>query len=576
MKRLIVTMLWAGIAASKSIPELQQIEVGTWVKIEARSVPGGKFTAHKLQPVSKESSFEVEGKVTQIDGKTSSFRIGPFTITTSSSTKFEAPGQQPLTFSSISKGTRVKVKARDHERLSIKARTVRVYGSSSDNDLEITAPVEMVDKERGNLTLLSQLIKVSTRTRYAAVDGVDTKAPGLRRDDDEQSIDPIRLGRAYIGGRVSFESELNQNLDLDDKRRDPSNWAAPSTELLITMPVGESSEAFVRLNSFNRIMTGPDPRGRMQTDLSVREAFVYIGNFLHPSMALQIGRQRFRDKREWLYDDQLDAVRLHIGGSKFRVELSAAKGLVGPTSSRSDQFHYIANAQYQFKGRRYLSAYVLKRNDVTARDEDPLWFGLSARGPVFEGLDYWTELAAMRGRRQNILMRGVGADAGLSYRFKQAWQPTFAAAYAFGSGDRDLNDGVDGNFRQTSLNDNTSRYNGLKRYRYYGILTEPELSNLKIINVDAGVRPSDSWSLNFSYHSYRQVEASRRLGGFNITARPNGRDPRLGKEFDIVLAIRRIPRTDLNFYTGMFLPGPAFSSRAARSFFFRNEVRVYF
>jgi alginate production protein len=218
----------------------------------------------------------------------------------------------------------------------------------------------------------------------------------------------------------------------------------------------------------------------------------------------------------------------------------------------------------------------MKRNDLTSRDEDPIWFGLSSRGRVTSNLNYWTELAGMRGRRGQHLLRGYGYDVGGSYLISLPLQPTLSLGYAFGSGDNNLADGVDGNFRQTRLNDNSYRHNGLKRYRYYGVLLEPELSNLKITTADLGLNPSEQWSVNFSYHLYRQAVAYKKLGDAQIGMEPRGRDPRLGKELDVVLALRVLPRTDLNFYAGLFLPGPAFQGKPPRAFLFRQEMRFYF
>jgi hypothetical protein len=49
------------------------------------------------------------------------------------------------------------------------------------------------------------------------------------------------------------------------------------------------------------------------------------------------------------------------------------------------------------------------------------------------------------------------------YRFELPLRPTLAVLYAMGSGDGDTSDGVDGNVRQTRLNSNTDRYEGLRR-----------------------------------------------------------------------------------------------------------------
>ena len=257
--------------------------------------------------------------------------------------------------------------------------------------------------------------------------------------------------------------------------------------------------------------------------------------------------------------------------------MAVAKGVFGEGRSSKEQLYLIGYSQYRLPGKRYISGYFVKRNDVTPKDEDPIWFGLSSRGRITRRLQYWTELSRMMGHRGTNLLRGYAIDVGGSYRLPRLpLNSTLSLGYGYGSGDKNLSDGVDGNFRQTNLQDNSYRHNGLKRYRYYGVLLEPELRNLKVQTVDYGIRPSREWSFNFAYHSYRQVVASKKIGDTELTVRPRGRDPRLGKEFDVVVGIRKIRNIDLTLLMGVFFPGPAFVGAPARAFFIRPGITYFF
>ena len=579
MGRLVIASVVAVLAcAAKPGSGALGLTEGQRVKVDVRQGAHGRLTASKVQPVPPDRGYEIEGCIARI--QPSSFEIGPFRVLILPETRFETAGGSPSSSAALKKGLRVKVKSRKRDSRQLSARSVRLLHASTDKDIEITADIEQLDPVRGELTLLSAAVRLRSGMRFAGTPPGEAPPSGaalrLRRDDDERNPDPIRIGRAYLGGRLSFDSEHRSESDMSAGNPDRHNWLTPSAELAISVPFGEFSEAYARLG-FSRSFYQGDSGSRQGTaNFDVREAFVLIGNFLHPSLALQVGRQRFRDRREWLYDDQLDAVRLYFARGRLNTELSVAKGLFGPTGSRSDQYHFIARSQYDLPGRRYLSGYVMKRNDLTARDEDPIWFGLSSHGRIGRPADYWLELAGLRGRRAGLLMRGLGYDAGLTWRLPLPLGPSLSAGYAHGSGDANLNDGVDGNFRQTSLNDNSSRFHGLKRYRYYGVLAEPELNNLKMVNIDLGVRPSETWSVNVSYHIYHQAVASRRIGGIELDLRPNGRSRNLGREFDVVFALRAVPRTDINAYAGLFLPGPAFSRVSANPLFLRLELRHYF
>ena len=579
MGRLVIAFILAvPVCVAKPVSGAGGLKEGQRVKVDVKPGAQGRLTASRARLVPPDRGFEIEGCIARI--RTSSFEIGPFHVLIVPETRMETADGSPSSLAALKKGLRVKVKSRKRDNRELTARTVRLLHASTDKDIEITADIERLDLVRGELTLLSAAVRLRAKMQIVGSPTVEASpsrpSVRLRRDDDEQNPDPLRLGRAYLGGRLGFDFERRSEHDMSTGNPDRNNWMIPSAELAISIPIGEFSEAYARLGTSRFFYEGDSARERGTANFDVREAFVLIGNLFHPSLALQVGRQRFRDRREWLYDDQLDAIRLHFARSRLNTELSVAKGLFGPSGSRSDQYHFIARSQYDFPGRRYLSGYVMKRNDLTARDEDPVWFGLSSHGRLYRSTDYWLEVAGLRGRRTGLLLRGFGYDAGLTWRLPLRLGPSLSAGYAHGSGDANLNDGVDGNFRQTSLNDNSSRFNGLKRYRYYGVLAEPELNNLKMVNIDLGLLPSETWSVNVSYHTYRQAVASRRIGDIELDLRPNGRSPNLGREFDVVFALRAIPRTDINAYAGLFFPGPAFSRTSANPFFLRMELRHYF
>lgn len=582
---LMVVVFMDAVSVARTPTPLAALQSGQRVKLQGRLNRDRILIARTLEVVPDRIDFEIEGLISRLNRETDSFQIGLWTVTANERTKFEESGRQPISSATLANGMRVRVRARKIENRRVYARRVRAYQGSRETDIDLIARIDNVNASRSEIGLLGCRVAIEERTRF-----INTQAPGsvdfeptrtvrtLRRDDDEQHLAPIRIGKASIGGHVRLEHDRTRNRDLDDRTGDGEDWIRPRVEVEISVPVGESSELYTRLNVTRPTIIGAPSDPENRADFDVREVFLYWGNFLHSTLALQVGRQRFRDRREWLYDEPLDAVRLHFfprSGLKF--EFSAAKGLVGPTTSRRNQYHFIASTSYRLPGRRYVGAYILKRNDLTRRDEDPIWYGLSSRGAVWRDLSYWAEFARMKGRRGSNLLRGHAWDAGGTWRFRLPLQPAVSAGYAFGSGDRNPDDGSDGNFRQTSLNDNVGRFNGLKLFRYYGILTAPDLTNLRIGTLNVGVRRASDWSLDLAFHTYRQAVAARRfLGDIELLMRPSGRDVRLGKEIDAVLAIRKIPRTDLNFYTGVFLPGPAFRGRPARALVFRQEFKVYF
>lgn len=590
-QRLIYLLILSSISLCSSClvlgenpPELYYLSEGQSIKVEGTEFEGKKLVAEEIELADDQGELEIEGLLSNLDRRGGTFLVAIVLVRVNDRTKFENGLREPRSFVDLANGIRVKVKVRQLDGQVIEAREVRLYNDSKDTDFEVAGPIESLNLDTSELSLLSMNIKVTPKTRFPEINALREarysdeirETRRIRRDDDEPDVAPVRIGNVYLGGKVGFAHEGTRNLHLDYEERDSADWLRPAAQLEVSAPLGEYSEAYTTINFGHQFNFEDGSNRGDRLKLNIKEAFFYLGHFLHPSVALQVGRQRFRDRREWLYDDRLDALRVHVKQSDLKMELAVAKTVFGATGSRSDQLYLIGWTEYRFPGRRYLAGYVLKRNDLTSRDEDPIWFGLSSRGRVTGNLQYWTEMSRLMGRRGQNLLRGYGYDVGTSYRFPISLQPTISLGYAFGSGDKDGSDGVDGNFRQTRLNDNSYRFNGLKRYRYYGVLSEPELFNLKIINLDFGLRHHTTWSLNFAYHHYRQAVPSKKVGDMELDRRPGGRNAEFGKEYDLVFAFRKGRRFDVSVSLGVFVPGPAFEGNTVPAFLFRQVFQYYF
>ena len=158
-------------------------------------------------------------------------------------------------------------------------------------------------------------------------------------------------------------------------------------------------------------------------------------------------------------------------------------------------------------------------------------------------------------------------------------RPSLTVGYAIGSGDRP-GDADDQQFRQTAYQDNVDRFGGLASLRYYGAILSPELSNLKIITLGAGIRPSAQSSVEFIYHSYRQHYADSDVKGSDLVdppARPNGFDTDIGWGVDVVTALREVAdRIQLTWTIGLFSPGQAYSSRQETAILNKLNMTVNF
>ena len=164
-------------------------------------------------------------------------------------------------------------------------------------------------------------------------------------------------------------------------------------------------------------------------------------------------------------------------------------------------------------------------------------------------------------------VNGWGFDSSLSWAMPWWIKPTFTLGYAVGSGDRNPESGGDHSFRQTGLHANKGRFRGVNRFRYYGELLRPELSNLHIWTSALGFRFWRSSSVEFVYHYYRQVRAADFLRDAAIKADPLGRRLSIGHEWDLIIGMREWKHVDLELIGAMFRAGSAFGPLAGRNAF---------
>ncbi len=82
------------------------------------------------------------------------------------------------------------------------------------------------------------------------------------------------------------------------------------------------------------------------------------------------------------------------------------------------------------------------------------------------------------------------------YEFDHKLKPSVTLGYALGSGDDASTSDVDESFRQTGLQDNSAKFNGVTRLKYYGEVLNPELSNLSVLTAGVGIRPSPRSSID--------------------------------------------------------------------------------
>ncbi len=279
---------------------------------------------------------------------------------------------------------------------------------------------------------------------------------------------------------------------------------------------------------------------------------------------LRLGRQTFEDRFRWLLDDELDALNLQVERGQF--ELQAAFGqmqaidgnLLGHDHIEPANHYYLELRQRRAE-QHELALYLYARDDLTAERESPLWLGGRAELQPTPWLGLQVNVAALRGHDGDTSLRGYGGDLRVRLAAPEVrGKPRATLGLAFGSGDRDRDDGTDRAFRQSELAGNEASFGGLADVHYYGELLDPELANLRVLTAGVGIDLAPWASLDLVHHRYRQDVASDELRDVGVDVAPSGSSQRLGYETDLVLGLELDEQLEAKIATGWFRPGRAF------------------
>lgn len=380
----------------------------------------------------------------------------------------------------------------------------------------------------------------------------------LERDEDDEVAGRLKLGDTLtIGGQLEAEVGRRDNYDLNDvQARDRSDYDF-SLRLEAVWAPTEDFFALASLRHTEQWRDDEDAPTVHASDTRLSEGYGYWRGMLGWGLDLQVGRQDFEDKREWLYDQNLDAVRLIRSTPGYRLELSAATTLSDGSVRDEDSLDLIAYLSNNSR-RRHAALYVIDREDQELSGEHFTHLGGRAYGEWIPTQQAWFELAGLLGESAGEDLGGLGLDLGTTWMPEVEWAPAVTLGWAWGSGDKDPGNGDNGTFRQTGFADNNDKWSGVTSFRYYGELVDPELANLSVMTLGVGKRITRDNSIDLAWHRYDQVEPAAALINTNLRDQPNGIDSYIGWEADLVFGSRAIRYTLLELVLGYFEPGDAF------------------
>ncbi len=563
--------------AKTGTPEYMKMDFkpGITLEIKGEWDSAGVFVASDIETLPKPRSPKLRGLVRAIDRKKETFTIYGRSILLTKDTRFVEVDSTRTMIDRLEVGQQIEVSCKVNDKDEWKARKIKTDDVKKSSKIKGSLTRVAIDgispdtiEIHGLLILLNQKTDINEpRGKFEEIETGLFKYPGFNDPRDTyagaQLSDRLLLTGKYRG---TFKSESEFDLSpIDD--RDQSD-TEPSIRAELTGYWGPTLRTFAQARLRKRFVINSDrtPRSTEDVELDITQLYVLLKDINHSGLSVQIGRQDFDEPREWLFDEYLDALRVYYYGVDRLVLQTALIVSIDPIKDKFDPWtDFFAQASWSLDKRNQASAYLLSRQDSGQRDKDPIWWGVRYFGEPTGTLRSWADVSFMRGD-DNLKQRSLKAwafDFGTTFTaHHQSFSTSFTASYAVGSGDKTGGDGVSQEFRQTGYEDNVSHIGGASTVHYYGEVLDPELSNIKILTLGAGISPEFGGSLEALFHSYKQREIDNELTDSDLLAPPAiplGINDDLGWELDVIASSPKLwERVRLRWTFGLFNPGDAF------------------
>ncbi|MSR61663.1 MAG: hypothetical protein EXS08_04340 [Planctomycetes bacterium] len=576
----LVTLLLAAQGTEDTPAVLQ---VGHVVELRGALDDQGRFVADKAELQKPSSDDVLIGDVAASESDPESFALLGQIVVTDADTKWAglergSPGGKRLKVEGSWKGPRRFI-----------AKNVIARGAGRDR---IAGRIDELKQVEGGwearLMIFTVLLKDDTPVEHAlpvaeyglakehkvAVSREDSTR--FRGEDDEFGKGLRLTDQISLTGQLEAKRTTEDGFDLDESSNRNRTDELLTVRTRVSWDSGGSLSGMVELR-FNQLFREQQNFGFESDQNGVMGETFLKWRTLAGTFDITLGRQDFDDEREWIYDQNLDGLRLSWEQPTWHLDLGVATTLTDGSErdNHADNWSlYLDNNNRK----KHLAAWVFYRDigsyrlnsNLTATEKN-LHLGVRAIGDFLPQNESWADFSVLSGSRDST-DSGVPSSSdilGWAYDAGTTWSPPFAdplyftLGYALGTGD-DGNGGDDGTFRQTGLQDNTGKFGGVTSFQYYGELIDPELSNLGIFTLGVGAVLTKKTSLDLVYHTYTQDVIQNQLSFSPVEsnlrrATLNGTDADIGAEFDVIFGYRRFASWDMELVGAWFQAGDAWT-----------------
>jgi alginate production protein len=570
----------AAEVTAKGGPEYMKLNYVPGISLEIKGVwnDSGALVATDIEQLPKPRTPKVRGKIQRIDSAKRSIVVLGRTILITKSTRFLEADSSVGSFESLKVGQQIEVSCTvrdDGENKAVwKARKIKTNQVKSSSKVKgVITRVAVDGASPDTLEIHGLIIILNTKTdinwprgelekleydrfKYAALQQAQSSKDGIVLANG-------LLFTAKYRGEVENEAEH----DLSPTFAADKSDVQPGIRAELTAFASENVKALAQVRWRKKYAISTDSNATVSGagEVDITQLYLLLSEIGNTPVTLQVGRQDIDEPREWLFDDYLDAIRIHyITTSGFTAQAAVILS-VSPIKSKFDPWtDYYAEAGWRFDRHSAANVYVLARKDTSLRNREPVWWGVRYFGRPTSSLRSWFDAALMRGTDKGRSQSAWALDFGATYMLAPIGgvKPNLTLGYAVGSGDEVSGDLESQEFRQTGYQDNVARMGGVAQIRYYGEALNPELSNMKIFTAGVGAILKQGASVEALYHTYRQHRPDSDLTKSALVdppARPNGGSADLGWGIDVIATSPEFwERFQLRYTLSVFDPGAAF------------------
>ncbi|MEW5794831.1 MAG: alginate export family protein [Candidatus Zixiibacteriota bacterium] len=589
---VILTVLSLAAKARAADPEYFKLDpkTGDSFEIEGYWDSSGFFVAIDIERLPEPRRPKLRGPIQSVNSATRTFVVFGRTLSVDDKTEFLQEEGKKSSFADLKAGIKVEISCSVSDDRTWHARKIRTFDVKESSKIKGTVTAVSMDRNPPDSIVIHDLVVLLTTD-------TDVNDPSSKIEEKESELFQELSGSSALG--MSDGVIVNKNVHLSAEYRQDL-LSESDYDLSSTFDSDESNTQFdfrARALGFWTPQIGTHAEFRLRkrvlfmhehdrfpdyAKVQVIELYALLRNFVVPGLAFKIGRQEFDDRREWLFDTYMDAARVYYYGVPGIVVQAAYIDHIHPISTKYDTWRDVyAKIDLEITDVNVVSAVVISRTDSDElRNREPVWWGGRYHGEV-SYLEPWLDAAVIKGTDKGRDLDAWAVDAGTVVRFPVPdLEPTLTISYAVGSGDDNRGDDIDHRFRQTGYEDNFDKAGGVVDFPYYGSVLNPELSNLKITTVGAGIQPVKGGSIDVIYHVYSQHFADDDMKGTDLVAPPalpNGDSPDLGSALDIILGSPKLwDHLRLSAVIGFLYPGPGFEPRNQTATQWKLNARVGF